>query len=150
VIRVKRVDPAKPATAALLQWLQLEVLPQDVPMEPGDGVWWVAYDGPSPIAFASLKVSELYPEGWAYLSRAGVLPPYRGRGLQKRLIRAREAFARRSGLTTLITDTTCSNAPSSNSLIACGFRLYQPARPWGLPSANYWIKRLTRQEQQHG
>ena len=43
MIRVRRVDPTKPATAALLQWLQLEVLPLDTPLATDEGVWWVAW-----------------------------------------------------------------------------------------------------------
>ena len=48
MIRIRRVDPAKPATAALLQWLQLEVLPLDTPLATDEGVWWVAYVDDAP------------------------------------------------------------------------------------------------------
>lgn len=144
--RVRRVDPAKPATAALLQWLQLEVLPHDAPLATDDGVWWVAYVDDAPAGFASVKTSPRYV-GLGYLSRAGVLPAYRGHGLQKRLIRVREAYARRQGWTALITDTTAANPASANSLIACGFRMYQPQQPWALPNSCYWRKPLQQAPQ---
>ena len=48
MIRARRVDTAKPATAALLQWLQLEVLPLDTPLATDEGVWWVAYVDDAP------------------------------------------------------------------------------------------------------
>ena len=65
----------------------------------------------------------------------------RGNGLQKRLIKAREAQARKLGYTELISDTT-GNPPSSNSLISCGFKVYEPEEPWGGSKTIYWIKKL--------
>ncbi len=76
-----------------------------------------------------------------YLCRSGVVPEHRGKGLQKRLIRVRETYARNMAMNWVISDTTC-NPPSANSLIACGFKLYEPAQPWGNRSTIYWRKRL--------
>lgn len=148
-IRVRRVDTTQPATAALLQWLQLEVLPHDQPLPPDEGAWWVAYDGASPVAFASVRPSAQFGD-CGYLSRAGVLSSHRGRGLQKRLIRVREQYARRQGWRWLLTDTAPGNSPSANSLITCGFRLYTPTRPWGLQGACYWRKPILQEQRQHG
>lgn len=148
-IRVKRVDPAKPATAALLQWLQLEVLPADAPMPTDEGYWWVAYADDTPVGFAGLRSSSQFAN-CGYLCRAGVLPKMRGRGVQKRMIQARVNYARRLGWQWLLTDTANHNSPSANALIACGFRLYTPSAPWGLPGANYWRKKITLEEKQDG
>ena len=53
------------------------------------------------------------------LCRSGVIKSFRGKGIQKKLIRSRERFSRTLGWKWLITDTT-DNPPSSNSLISCG------------------------------
>jgi GNAT superfamily N-acetyltransferase len=70
-----------------------------------------------------------------------VLPEARGQGLQRRLIGARERHARALGMAWLVTDTY-QNPASSNSLIAAGYRLYEPAQPWGARGTLYWRKRL--------
>jgi hypothetical protein len=41
----------------------------------------------------------------------------------------------------LITDTYL-NPASSNSLISCGFRLFEPSNPWGARGTLYWRKKL--------
>ena len=77
-----------------------------------------------------------------YMCLAGVLPAYRGQGLQKRLIKARVKKARRLGWTYLLTETILDNSHSQANLIDCGFRPYNPAKPWGDPSAVYWRRKL--------
>lgn len=77
-----------------------------------------------------------------YLDRAAVLPAYRGRGLQRRLIRRRCVAAREEGATHAITYTMHGLAVSANNLIACGFRKYAPAYPWAGAAEDYWYKRL--------
>jgi GNAT superfamily N-acetyltransferase len=72
---------------------------------------------------------------------AGVHEEYRGRGLQKRLIRARVRHAKRIGWKYAIT-YTIDNPPSENSLIGCGFKRYAPADPYVKGTANYWRKLL--------
>jgi ribosomal protein S18 acetylase RimI-like enzyme len=126
---------------AVILTLQTLILPQDQPLPFGAGPWWVMWEGTEAVAFASLKHYASDPQ-LGYLSRAGVMPSYRGKGIQRRLIRVREAYARRSGLQVIVTDTSHSNLASSNSLIGCGYKLYQPAHPWGFPDGNYWRKRL--------
>lgn len=105
------------------------------------GYAWLVYSGSSgPVAFALLCRSSTAPNG-GYLSRVGVLEPYRGNGLQKRLIQVRERKARSLGWTVLVTDTT-GNIPSSNSLIRAGYTLYQPDFPWAFAESLYWRKFL--------
>ena len=88
---------------------------------------WFAHDdiGSVPVAFATLIESD--DEG--YLNRCVVTPAHRGRGLQKRLIRARERFARKAGLARLVSDCT-DNPTSAASLAACGFETFTPVEPW--------------------
>lgn len=139
-IRIVRADTDDDATAALLKYLQLACLPGDTPTTL-DGHWWIAYDGTRPVAFCGLRgVGD--PVYAGYLCRAGVIPEYRGRGIQKRLIRVRERKAKALGWPEVISDTNL-NPASANSLIACGFRTYTPEEPWGFETATYWRKPLT-------
>lgn len=112
--------------------------PQIEPRKGGD--WWLVYRGEEAVGFAGLKQSFGDAEG-GYLYRSGVLPEHRGRGLQLRLIRAREALARRYGWRTLYSDTT-DNPASSNTLIRAGYRLFAPAAPWAFKHSLYWRKAL--------
>jgi len=145
LVRITGVDAAKPATAALLQYLQLKILPNDIPKETSSGCWWIGYDGELgglPVAFASLHPSIQWGDA-GYLSRSGVLPSHRGQGLQKRLLRVRERRAKALGLTWLISDTASYNVASSNNLAACGYKLFRPSNPWGHEDAIYWRKELS-------
>lgn len=119
--------------------LQKECLPGDEPLDARKGDWWVAEMDGEPVAFACLRPDRSDP-ATGYLARAGVLPKARGQGLQKRLIRVREARAKALGMKVVVTDTANFNVASSNSLIACGYKLYQPANRWGFADANYWKK----------
>lgn len=139
--RVRQVNGNDHEVKALLLRMQRECLPGDVPLSPSIGYWWIAYTETGvPAAFCSMKAS-LRWEATGYLSRSGVLPKYQGQGLQKRMIRVREAKARRMGWKWLITDTS-ENPASANSLIFCGFKMYEPNRPYGLKTSIYWRKRL--------
>jgi GNAT superfamily N-acetyltransferase len=135
---IRKVDGGKEAVAHCLLWLQHECLPHDEPLPANEGFWWIAYQGGNPVAFCSLK--EL-SGGLCYLSRSGVLPHARGQGIQKRMIRTRLRFAKRIGAVEVCTDTS-HNPASANSLIAEGFRMYEPENRWGLPTSVYWSRRL--------
>ncbi|HJW33137.1 MAG TPA: GNAT family N-acetyltransferase [Holophagaceae bacterium] len=63
--------------------------------------------------------------GVALLSGDGVIPKFRGRGIQKALIRARLAFARDRGCDVACAGTAPSTA-SQRSYEACGFRAAYP------------------------
>lgn len=140
MISVQSVDATDPKVAALLTWLQLSTLTGDEPYEVGDGHWWIAYDGTEPIGFAGLVQSSRWCDT-GYLCRSGVLRSHRGKGIQKRLLRVREAKAKRLGWAWLISDTY-RNPPSANSLIKCGFQTFTPSRPWSFDAAIYWRKKL--------
>lgn len=114
----------------LLLALQLECLPEDDPVNPSKGHWWVTYRGAEPAAYAGLV------DG--YLCHAGVLKAHRGAGLQRRLIKKRIEKGRALGLP-FVYSTTFDNPVSSNNLITCGFRMYTPERPWGATGTNYWM-----------
>ena len=103
--------------------------------EPGNAYWIVTDDDGEVVAYASvraLRVESGDPE-WsatAFLSRAGVHPSARRKGLQKRLIRARVSWARRNGFKRVVTYTAWGNVPSLRALVRCGFLPYLPSYHW--------------------
>lgn len=105
------------------------------------GHWWIAHHNGDAAAFAGMVPSSLAPLR-GYFKAAGVLPKYRGHGLQKRLIQKRLDHARKLGWTSVVTETLNYNAASANSLIRCGFRVWLPDEPWGSPYAVYWKREL--------
>jgi GNAT superfamily N-acetyltransferase len=138
---VRQVDPRDPEIWAILERLQLTCLPGDIPQKPNSGYWWLCYtDAGIPIGFAGMVASVRWEET-GYLSRAGILPQHQGQGLQKRLIKVRIAKAKTLGWKYLLSDTS-ENPASANSLISCGFKMYEPMRPYGLKTSLYWRKRL--------
>lgn len=120
--------------------LEARCFPDDARYPLAGASWWLA-TGPDGTAsgFAGAKLWEL--DGYVYLARAGVLPGARGQGLQKRFIRARVRWARKQGALGCYT-YTIANPASTNSLISCGFRAFEPSYRWGGNNATYWIKRF--------
>lgn len=150
MVRIRRMDIARPDVRAELHALiaqcfeasdwQSNRLPK-----PKTGYCWIAYDGETPCAFALLQPSVRWVDT-GYLGMAGVLPKWRGHGLQKKLIRARIRYARQRGWHTVISDTINTNAPSMRSLIACGFRPYNPKVEWAdKESSVYWKRAVEKQ-----
>lgn len=143
---IRRVDPLFEDVAEDLRYLHDSCFGDEAPYPAGveDGWWWLVaptLQADHPIAFAGMRPAKTTPEH-AYLWRAGVLPAYRGKSLQRRLIRVREAHARRQGFRVLVTDTHPKSLQSSNNLIRCGFRLYEPNVRWAFPNSLYWRKVL--------
>lgn len=102
------------------------------------GFWWLVFDDAKPIAFGGIVPGKRNP-GFGYLARAGVHPKYRGHGLQRRLIRVRERYARQLGWKGCVTDTT--NTPhSANNLIREGYFIFTPKKPWSFTNTTYWRK----------
>lgn len=103
-------------------------------------VWWIAYDlDEVPVGYCGLTY---FPTGFAFLSRAGVLPGSRGNGLQRRFVKVRERAARKAGVSRAVTYTSIANTHSSNNLIKCGYTTYQPDYYWGSKDAIYWERDL--------
>ena len=140
-MRIKQVNAKKDEVRSLLLHLQQRCLPYDEPYDTDYGWWWIVYDGHIPVGFAGLVRSASWSDT-GYLCRAGVVPSYRGRGIQNRLIAVRIRKARKLGYNWLVSDTR-DNPASANSLINQGFKLFDPTNPWGYSDALYWRKRLT-------
>lgn len=134
---IRKVDAKDPKIKAQLLAMQLETLPGDKPYDTDFGVWWIAYYNKTPAGYAGLAQSRQWSNA-GYLCRAGVMPAFQGNGLQKRLIKARIRKAKHMGYEWLLCDTT-ENPRSSNSLISCGFRIYEPKKKWcQAKTAIYW------------
>lgn len=83
--------------------------------------WWIVYENDIPVAYAGACV---------YLSsltmvRAGVLPKYRGRGLQGAMIETRISYAQANKLEEVVTYTSKCNTASIKNLKRCNFIEYK-------------------------
>lgn len=105
-------------------------------------VWWVAVDLETglAVAFGGVGYRTRLGRTAAYFLRTGVLRPYRGLGLQKRLIKTRLRHARKQGAEAVTTYTHVTNNASSNNLIKHGYTLYKPRTLH--EGFLYWRKRL--------
>ncbi len=101
-------------------WSDLEP-PFEVSLEVVDAWGFLAFANGEPAGGGMLGIVD----GVALLSGDGVLPRYRGRGLQKALIRARLAFARERG-GDLACAGTAPGTASQRSYEACGFQVAYP------------------------
>jgi len=135
--RVVPVDIRQPEVVQLLTLLQKACLPHDKTYPITQGYWHVVYsqDGEA-VGFGGIVPSTRWSDTM-YLCRAGVVPTHQGQGLQKRLIRQRLKVAKRLGINWVITDTH-QNPASANSLIAMGFKMFEPSKPWSFKTALYW------------
>lgn len=141
--RIKEVDGLDDDVSDTIQELHKLTFLESAPtVVPDHGFWWLVYDRKEAVGFAGLVPSSM-GFGIGYLKRSGVIHTHRGHGLQRRLLRVREAKAKREGWSTLITDTT-DNIHSANNLISAGFKLFRPEAPWGYQTSLYWRKDLTR------
>lgn len=142
--RIREVDGSDEEIADTIRDLHDETFGSSAPdVDTERGHWWLAYaidEGRDIAGFCGLTPS-YGDEKLGYLKRAGVRRPHRGHGLQRRFVRVREARARRIGMHSIVTDTS-GNPSSANNLIACGYRIYSPEKPWGFNHTIYWIKEL--------
>jgi GNAT superfamily N-acetyltransferase len=136
---LKRVDIRKQSSQDKLSRLQKVCLPYDQPIDTNFGSWWIATENGVDIGFAGLVRTVSWTD-CGYLCRAGVIPDARGQGLQKKLINVRVRQAKALGWNWVVTDTRL-NPASANSLISCGFKMFEPSKPWGCKDTLYWRKK---------
>jgi GNAT superfamily N-acetyltransferase len=139
-MRIARANTARQEVAAALTWLQSHLFPSDPALDVHTGHWWIAREDGAPVAFAALLPVSSWSET-GYMARCGVLPAFRGQGLQRKLLAHREAYARRLGMLRVIT-TTYDNPASANNLIRSGYLTYRPQQKWGAANTIYWLKTL--------
>lgn len=118
------------------------LFPHDIPPYFKTAMWWIVWNKNKwPIGYGGLVQSYQVSKA-GYLCRAGVLPEAQGNGLQKRLIRVREKYARLQGWTEIRTDTAFDNIASMRSLASLGYLPFTPEIEWGVENAIYWQKYL--------
>lgn len=139
--RIVRVDATVRAVREIIAELDKHCFPADGPCDVKRGWWWLVYDDrEEPVAYAGMRRSYLWSDA-GYTCRVGVLERHRGQGLQLRLLRVRQRYARSLGWNWLISDTW-HNPSSANNLIKAGFVTYEPRKPWGEKGTIYWKCRL--------
>jgi len=111
---------------ALIAEMDRICFPLDTPAVFAGAQWLIGWDGDKPAAYCAWKTVEHdgVPVGFHY--RGGVLPDYRGQGLQRRMLHLREDEMRRHGLAKAVTYTDADGAASMRNLIAEGYRPYAP------------------------
>jgi predicted acetyltransferase len=139
-MKIQRVNTRQSAVQTRLSVLQKKCLPYDKPYETSHGYWWIATKDGVDCGFAGLVYSSRWSD-CGYLVRCGVVPNCRGQALQKKFIRVRIRQAKALGLNWLIT-STYDNPASANSLISCGFKMFNPTNPWMAKNTSYWRLKL--------
>lgn len=109
--------------AALIAQMDVVCFPTDKPAEFAGANWFIGWDGDRPAAYCAWKIVEHdEPVGFHY--RAGVMPDWRGQGLQRQMLRLREAEMREQGIARAVTYTDADGVASMRNLIAEGYRPY--------------------------
>ena len=139
-MKIQRVDVRQSSVQTRLSQLQKKCLPYDKSYDTNHGYWWIATKNGVDCGFAGLVYSSRWSD-CGYLIRCGVVPDMRGQGLQKKFIRVRIRQAKALGLRWLIT-STFDNPASANSLISCGFKMFNPTKPWMAKNTSYWRLKL--------
>ena len=139
-MQIKRVDIRLDLVQMRLSVLQKKCLPNDKPYDTTSGYWWIATKNGVDIGFAGLVHSSRWSD-CCNLIRAGVVPDHRGQGLQKKFIRVRIRQAKALKMNWIVT-STYDNPASANSLIACGFKMFNPSVPWMAKHTSYWRLKL--------
>jgi GNAT superfamily N-acetyltransferase len=124
VIAFRRAVSAE--DAALIAQMDVVCFPIDTPAVFAGARWFIGWERDRPVAYCAWKTVEQdgVPVGFHY--RGGVLPDWRGHGLQREMLRLREAGMREQGLAKAATYTDADGAASMRNLIAEGYRPYAP------------------------
>lgn len=99
------------------------IFPQDLLDVSANVYGWISYDSGKPNGFCTCTDIGY---GILFLSRAGLLPDYRGGGIHKRFITVRKRFGVTHGYNTMITYVRRDNYSSLANLIKYGFEMYEP------------------------
>lgn len=105
-----------------------------------DCTWWIGVEKGVDVCFCAVKPYE----EMAYLTRAGVMPNYRGKGFQFRMVKKRLEWIKKEGIPLAVTDVVYWNTASHNNLIKAGFKTFTPKDPWNGDSwaCVYWMKEI--------
>lgn len=142
-MKIVKVNGANIEIQKTIRWMDAEVFPTDFPVTFASGtIWFIGCEDEDieyrfvgdPCCYAGWRphypmssVGELHwapPYGFLY--RAGVLPHSRGKGFQKELIKVREDSMREMKIKKSITYTETFSIASMKSLMAAGYKPYEP------------------------
>ena len=119
--------------------LNKETFPHDECDITSNSKFWLLFHKGNAVGFCSVRpVSRTI----LFLSRAGLQWNHRGRGLHRRMIKARIKYARKHNFKTIITYTIYSNTKSARNLIKEGFELYDPEWEYAGLHCLYFKKEL--------
>lgn len=103
--------------------------------------WWIAWDeSGDPVGYGGVVIYE----DFAIHKRCGVLPCARKQGLQKKMLKVRETYAKKQGCEVICTYVSVENPISANNLIKVGYRAYVPEWQWGGREFLYVQKALVK------
>jgi ribosomal protein S18 acetylase RimI-like enzyme len=108
--------------------LQMDAVcfPLDEPPIIAGAEWLIGWDVATHAAYCAWKAVKHDGVSIGFHYRAGVLPEYRGQGLQRQMLRLRETRMREQELKVAVTYTDADAAASMRNLIAEGYRPYAP------------------------
>jgi len=105
-----------------IKFLEKLTFPTDQPYERHSACyWWGFFSGKEMIGYAGLDPNRTR----GFLCACGILPKYRGLGLQKKAIVLRTKYAKKIGLSCVHTYTSSDNFPSICSLLKCGYIMFK-------------------------
>ena len=104
------------------------------------GGWWVAHSDGLPAAFAGARKCYDEAKPYVYHNKSGVMPYFRGNGLQHALLLKRLNHFK--SIPRHVTYTYAYNIHSMNNLMRAGFRMYVPDVHWAGKEMLYWEKIL--------
>lgn len=115
-----------------------------------DDAWWIGHDDyGNPACFAGAQEWTVSDSGSKltgfHIHRMGVLPSFRGLGLQARSLRAQCSEAKRRNYDEVWSYTAHDNTHSVNTFIRCGFTTWLPyswdgwRKPWKPEGDHGWI-----------
>jgi GNAT superfamily N-acetyltransferase len=141
---------ASRADEALIDEMDRICFPLDTPALFAGAEWSIGRDDGKPAAYCAWKAVEHDGVAVGFHYRGGVLPDWRGHGLQRRMLRLRESEMRQHGLSRAVTYTDADGAASMRNLIAEGYRPYAPTPTTTLSGLGrlgrvgfvHWEKRL--------
>ena len=92
------------------------------------------------MAYTSLSIVDRGAS--VFLSYSIVSGKHQKRGLHKRMVKVREAYARRKGICVALTYTTKDNSKSWQNLVKMGYRIYDPVFAYVGREYFYFQKKL--------
>lgn len=97
-----------------------------IPFDECPAYWLVWKDGTEyPVGFCAVRRAHSN-RAWAFLARAALLREARGHGIQRRMIEARERWARSEGMEGTLTYVSNRNEASLVNLLRQGYHIYDP------------------------